>query len=587
MDPAIRQRFLALGSRAELAAVIGVSDRHLCHVLYGSRERSKYRTFEIPKKKGGTRTISAPPSRLGSLQSKLAEVLYSVFEPRECAHGFARGRSIVSNAAKHCGRNYVLNIDLKDFFPGIHLGRVRGIFEKPPFGLPSAVAKVIGQIACDDAGRLPQGSPLSPIISNMVCGALDTALQRCAQRNACFYTRYVDDLTFSTDRSSMPEDLGSVGSDGTFCVEGSRLESLIEEQGFKVNPEKVWLRSRREHQEVTGLTVNEFPNVTRRLVRQTRAILHNWDTSSLAEAAETFSKKYTPGQPADEEAFRCFVQGRLSFIRMVRGKDDPVYRRLATKHAFIEERLPPDPGGAGPSPLRGLSEDAVGWQRVYDRLRKHIFRLQLIPSSSSDSQARYAGGTAFAYGKALQLATAGHNLDGQNVEVFDIWQLPEDPIIPGSAKWQCHPDGLDCGLIKLKPSVRLKWRGQIPTQERIPEVGEEVAAIGYPPVARRQTAPILYTGVVAALARGYDEKTQFIQVSFRQDPGLSGSPLIDRRGFVLGIVIENTSQPGVAGADQERAEGKGSGKTVQHGQVLPIGYLHRLRKDPWKVIPSG
>lgn len=576
----ILQRFLAIETRPELAALIGVSDRELCHVLYGRKERSKYRTFEIPKKRGGTRSISAPPARLKNLQARLAELLYDVSRPRGCVHGFARGRSIVTNAEKHCGKRYVLNLDLKDFFPTIHLGRVAGVFRNPPFKLPAPVATVIGQIACKSTGQLPQGAPTSPVISNLVCGPLDTALQRLAQANGCFYSRYVDDLSFSTNRNPFPDDLGRVHADGTLTP-GAPLAETISNQGFEINSEKVWLRSRSEHQEVTGLTVNEFPNVNRRSIKQTRAILHNWDITSLPEAAQVFSRKYSPGRNADEEAFRRFVHGRLSFIRMVRGKDDPVYRRLATKLAFIEEKHPPDSGGAGPSPMRGLPTGAVVWQRVYERLRKHLYVLHVSRSSTADFSAD-AFGTAFAYDRD-ELATAGHNLDVGDIRAEDL-SRPGDLIAPMSVKLRNDPLGLDCGLVRLPPNPSRTWPGQIPTQERIPEVGEEVAAIGYPRVGLRQTEPVFYPGVVSSLVRNLGNDVQFIQVSFRHEPGLSGAPLVDKRGYVLGIVVENVEQKAEPREDAERNQVEQPRGSVEHSQVMPIGYLHRLRHDEWKGI---
>ncbi len=455
-----------------------------------------------------------------------------------------------------------MNIDLEDFFPTIHLGRVRGVFTSPPFNMPPAIATVIGQIACDTDGKLPQGAPTSPIVSNLVCGPLDTSLQRLAQSNGSFYPRYADDMSFSTNRSKFPDDLGHRLPGGTFSV-GPHLRSLIVSHGFRINFHKVWLRTSAEHQEVTGLTVNEFPNITRRVIRQTRAILHNWDTTSLGQAAQVFSQKCTSGQPTGEDAFKRFVHGRLSFIGMVRGPDDPVYRRLATKLAFIEKRTPPDSGGAGPAPLRGGQATTSGWQRVYDRLREHLYLLQLDHAQSDEFAADQLG-TAFGYERDL-LITAGHNLDGFDVRAMDH-SLPENGITPIKVKFLNEPHGVDCGLITLPPNSRRGWPGQIPTQERIPQVGEEVATIGYPP-----RCP------AAALVRSLRGDVQFIQVNFRQDPGLSGSPLVDKRGYVLGIVVENALQkPKRTGIDEEA-----SSASTEHGQVLPLGYVHRLRQIDW------
>jgi RNA-directed DNA polymerase len=93
----------------------------------------------------------------------------------------------------------VLNLDLQNFFPSLHFGRVRGFFlNNNYFKLAEPVATILAQIACND-GALPQGSPCSPILSELLTHFLDMRLVRVAARNKCSYTRYADDITFSTN----------------------------------------------------------------------------------------------------------------------------------------------------------------------------------------------------------------------------------------------------------------------------------------------------------------------------------------------------------------------------------------------------
>src|SRR5690606_10472469 len=128
-------------------------------------------------------------------------------ERRSLAHGFERRRSIVTNASLHKRRRYVLNLDLEDFFPSFNFGRIRGFFIKDKhFGLDEKVATVLAQIACHD-NELPQGSPCSPIISNLVAHLLDVRLARMAKRYKCTYSRYADDRTFSTNQREFPSQL--------------------------------------------------------------------------------------------------------------------------------------------------------------------------------------------------------------------------------------------------------------------------------------------------------------------------------------------------------------------------------------------
>ena len=114
------KKFAALRSRADVADLLEITDSFLCKVLYGVKERKKYRKFEIQKKSQKTREISAPPKNLAILQAKLHTVLQLMYEPKPCVHGFTKDRSILSNAERHTRKRHVINIDLKNFFPSIH-----------------------------------------------------------------------------------------------------------------------------------------------------------------------------------------------------------------------------------------------------------------------------------------------------------------------------------------------------------------------------------------------------------------------------------------------------------------------------------
>src|SRR5205814_3311637 len=116
---------------------------------------------------------------------------------------FIPARSILTNAKPHLRQKFVLNVDLKDFFPTINFGRVRGVLIAKPYCLLPHIATYIARICCRD-NALPQGAPTSPIISNMICSRLDRQLLRLARQYRCVYTRYADDLTFSTSMPRFP-----------------------------------------------------------------------------------------------------------------------------------------------------------------------------------------------------------------------------------------------------------------------------------------------------------------------------------------------------------------------------------------------
>ena len=148
--------------------------------------------FTIPKASGEKRTIAVPPPVLMAWQRRFCEYLTASYVPKPSVHGFTKGRSICSNASEHVGRRLILNIDLRDFFPSIHFGRVRGLFASHPFNFSNVVASTLAQL-CTREGELLQGAPTSPIISNLICRRLDTDLWRLTRSLGCKYTRYADD----------------------------------------------------------------------------------------------------------------------------------------------------------------------------------------------------------------------------------------------------------------------------------------------------------------------------------------------------------------------------------------------------------
>jgi RNA-directed DNA polymerase len=256
-------RFLALQTRADVAAYLGITHRFLAWILYVKRERENYRIFTIPKKAGGVREIAAPPKNLAILQRKLAAILLANYRPKAAAHGFAAKRSIATNAMRHKQQRVVFNIDLEDFFPTIHLGRFRNLLMAPPFSIGKGAATAISQICFGASGRLPQGAPSSPIVSNYVCRSLDDSLQTLASKHGCRYTRYADDITFSTSRPSLPQEMIETDSEGGQVVVGAELQNVVQAEGFRINNRKVRVSAFDRRLEVTGLTVNEGVNVRR------------------------------------------------------------------------------------------------------------------------------------------------------------------------------------------------------------------------------------------------------------------------------------------------------------------------------------
>lgn len=324
----LKAQFLSLQTRKDVAELLGISERSLRYFLFKVRPENMYKSFAIPKADGTKRSISAPEKRLKTIQRKLADILSVVYDPKVCAYGFVAGKNCVDNAACHIGKKLIFNIDLQDFFSQIHFGRIYGMLCKEPYHIGKEAAITIAQIACFN-GRLPQGAPSSPIITNMIATPLDNAMMRLAKKYSCVYTRYADDITFSTykpefDRTIVYIDKGSPQI-------GDELGRILEKHSFVVNPKKIRLCSQSFHQEVTGLTVNKFPNLPRKYIKQLRAILHSCSKFGVYNAARLYLEKglcknpvinkflKTPGsEDKIVEWFKLVLVGKVRFLNRLR-----------------------------------------------------------------------------------------------------------------------------------------------------------------------------------------------------------------------------------------------------------------------------
>lgn len=289
----------------------------------------QYVTFTIPKKNGNPRTIHAPSKKLKNIQQCLNVILQCVFTPNLAAMGFVAGKSIADNARPHSGRPYVFNLDLKDFFPSVDYHRVKACLKLPPFNLNDKrepLAFLIANLCCvrdsEEPKRafLPQGAPTSPVLTNVVCQQLDRRLTGLAKRFGATYTRYADDLTFSSYTNVYQPD-------SEFFQE---LQRIITDQRFTINAQKTRLQKAGYRQEVTGLVVNDRVNVSRRYVRTVRAMLHNWESLGYDDANRQFEQEYTLDKAysgTKPPSLLAVLGGKLEFLGMVRGREDLLYLR--------------------------------------------------------------------------------------------------------------------------------------------------------------------------------------------------------------------------------------------------------------------
>ena len=335
-----RNRYRQLSSLQNLAEFLGIAPSQLS--FYSSRrgkERS-YTTFLIPRRNGGERQIEAPTRTLKYIQRLIHESLTRIYGPHPAVHGFRPKKSIVTNAKNHLGCQYILNIDLKDFFPSITYPRIRGRLVAPPYSLHEDVAHLIAELATNSHGQLPQGSPSSPVIANIMAAGLDDELIRLSRSFRCRYTRYADDITISTSRREMPPQIARFpNASGTGqVILGDELIDSIERHGFQINNEKSRLQSYWTRQMCTGLVVNNNRvSPPRPYIRRLRALIYHWWKNGWQDAAQTLHSKENRPLFKNREAFENHVIGRIGYLKMVRGQDD----KTALRFEQIIALLPP------------------------------------------------------------------------------------------------------------------------------------------------------------------------------------------------------------------------------------------------------
>ncbi|WP_373709231.1 reverse transcriptase domain-containing protein [Kaistella sp.] len=319
-------------------------DEYLIKTLAHPNNKNRYHSFEIKKKSGGMRTIHAPENKLKVVLQCINLMFQTVFTPHSAAYGFVEGKSVVDNANLHCGNNYVFNIDLKDFFSSIEIGRILNRLSLPPFNFNKQnrreeLGNYIAWLACENTiveriidGKiqktvkrvLPQGSPLSPMLTNIICERLDHRLTGLAKRFGVKYSRYADDITFSSMQNVYQEE-------GEFRKE---LNRIINDQYFTINQDKVRLQKSGVRQEVTGITVNEFSNVTKTYVKRIRLWLSFWERFGTEKAFVLFLNGYVKDKGHIKNLGKTpmfmenVIEGKLNYLKMVKGEDNSTYLRL-------------------------------------------------------------------------------------------------------------------------------------------------------------------------------------------------------------------------------------------------------------------
>lgn len=321
------QRLLRIDRFADLAKLVRKAPLRLAALA----ANPTYEEFYLPKKSGGKRLIENPSKELKKIQRKLNDYFQAVyyFNRTQAAYGFLsvpvddpQPRHILTNAAAHLGCNWMLNVDMKDFFHQISQARAQELFEAPLFGLKEEVAVALAAL-CSYKGRLPMGAPTSPIISNLATIPLDQDLTDWAADQGIRYTRYADDLTFSSQTAITEQHF-------------TEIQAWVNAYGLVLNPKKIKLYSPGgPPKEVTGLVVGkeqvylseEYQQGLRGAIEQLSTVV---DAQYLTPSGSNQGSDWV-------KELQQKVKGKLEFARHVMGEEDEGFGELeAAFEAAVE-----------------------------------------------------------------------------------------------------------------------------------------------------------------------------------------------------------------------------------------------------------
>jgi RNA-directed DNA polymerase len=326
----------SLAERLELSAgqLAWLADVRGLERTVDREQLRNYRYRWMPRRSGVPRLIEAPKARLKEIQRWVLHEILDHVPPHGAAHGFTRGRSVLTHAAVHTGQSVVLRFDLRDFFASVSAGRVYGLFRAVGYGhsvahaLTGLCTNTIPTMIWNAAARptepwliqphfwlgrqlatphVPQGAPTSPALANLAAFGIDRRLTGLSAAFSMRYTRYADDLTFSGPRMTGRTNRTLIQLAGR----------IIDEEGFRLHQGKSSLRSAAQRQLVTGVVVNERPNVPRVDYDRLKARLHR--------LAINGPDADNPERPV---ALLAHLRGRVAWVAALNPRRGEKLRRL-------------------------------------------------------------------------------------------------------------------------------------------------------------------------------------------------------------------------------------------------------------------
>ncbi|MEM6846089.1 MAG: reverse transcriptase family protein [Bacteroidota bacterium] len=335
-----KDAFLRMRSIRDLARLVGAAE----HKLQLMALHPPYHVFSIPKRDGSLRWIEDPHPPLKFVQRHLNHYFQSVYYylRSPAAYGFLvvprrdpSPRTILTNAERHLGHSYLFNADFEDFFHQVSYAKLYRIFTQPPFAFEAELAEVLASLVCHQE-RLPMGAPTSPVLSNFATLELDQALLTFSEWAGCTYSRFADDLSFSSSKQINQR-------------ARNKIIALADQYGFAFNPDKFKDYAPSDTKIVTGLQLEDgyvtVPDgFILRLKRELTKLKHVWEV------------QYRAGQDAPwVEKYRQQVEGKVNFVRYVLGDSHPDSEEMTER---LEEALSlPDEF----EPISWLEFNYVNW----------------------------------------------------------------------------------------------------------------------------------------------------------------------------------------------------------------------------------
>lgn len=256
-------------------------------------KRDAYREFEICNEEK-IRRILAPSKKLKERQKWILRNVLSKIELKDCVHGFVKGKSIVTNAKCHVQKKEILCLDIADFFPSIKIREVVEVFKQ--LGYNKEVAEELGDL-CTFDGVLPQGAPTSPALSNIIFTIVDEQLISYSKRNNLVYTRYADDITFSTNVGEIEK-------------HAEPIINIISEYGYSINVDKTHIMKDNYRKMVTGLVINESVKVPKKFKKKFKQEIYYCKKYGISQHLHAIGRDSAVN-------FREYMYGKAYFIKMV------------------------------------------------------------------------------------------------------------------------------------------------------------------------------------------------------------------------------------------------------------------------------